>query len=49
MFVAADGEFLGAYVGELHTDHLKRVVDIMTQLDRGEISKDAAKANFALL
>ena len=49
MFVAADGEFLGAYVGELHAEHLRQVVDIMTQLDRGEISKDAAKANFTLL
>ncbi len=48
MFVAADGEFLGAYVGELHAVHLQRVVEIMTQLDRGEISKDDAKANFSL-
>ncbi len=47
MFVAADGEFLGAYVGELHAEHLQRVVRIMTQLDRGEISKDTAKADFA--
>ena len=49
MFVAADGEFLGAYVGELHAEHLRLVVSIMTQLERGEIDKDAAKANFALL
>lgn len=49
MFVASDGEYLGAYLGELHTSHLQRVVDTMTQLDRGEISKDAAKENFARL
>lgn len=49
MFVASDGEFLGAYVGELHAEHLRLVVRIMTQLDRGEIDKDAAKASFTLL
>jgi thiol-disulfide isomerase/thioredoxin len=49
MFVASDGEYLGAYLGELHASHLQRVVDTMTQLDRGEISKDAAKENFERL
>ena len=48
MFVASDGELLGTYVGELNADHLQRVVSIMTQLDRAEISKDAAKAFFKL-
>ena len=49
MFVASDGEYLGAYLGELHASHLQRVVDTMTQLDRGEISKDVAKENFERL
>ncbi len=49
MFVASDGEYLGAYLGELHASHLQRIVDTMTQLDRGEISKDAAKENFERL
>ena len=43
MFVAADGEYLNAYIGELHKEHLEQVVDVMTRLDRGEIDKDAAR------
>jgi thiol-disulfide isomerase/thioredoxin len=42
MFVASDGEFLSAYIGELHKEHLDRVVDVMTRLDRGAIDKTAA-------
>jgi thiol-disulfide isomerase/thioredoxin len=44
MFVASDGELLGAYVGELHQSHLDEIVDVMTRLDRAEISKDEARA-----
>ncbi len=44
MFVAADGEYLGAYIGELHQEHLDGVVDVMTRLDRGEIDKTGARA-----
>lgn len=43
MFVASDGELIGAYIGELHQSHLDTVVDVMTRLDRVEISKDDAK------
>jgi len=43
MFVASDGELLGAYIGELHRSHLDTVVDVMTRLDRSEISKANAK------
>lgn len=49
MFVASDGEYVGAYIGELHRQHLDHVVDIMTRLDRGEIDKGAARAEFDLL
>ncbi len=44
MIVAADGEYLSAYIGELHQEHLDSVVDVMTRLDRGEIDKDGARA-----
>lgn len=44
MFVASDGEYLGAYIGELHREHLDQVVDLMTRLDRGEIDKAAARS-----
>jgi len=44
MFVAADGEYLSAYIGELHQEHLDSVVDVMTRLDRGEIDKDGARS-----
>lgn len=43
MFVASDGELLSAYVGELHQTHLDQIVDVMTRLDRAEISKDEAR------
>ena len=44
MFVASDGELVGAYIGELHQWHLDTVVDVMTRLDRAEISKDDARS-----
>jgi len=44
MFVSSDGELLSAYIGELHQKHLDTIVDVMTQLDRAEISKDEASS-----
>lgn len=49
MFVAKDGEYVGAYIGELHQSHLDDVVRILTLLDNGEISKDEARGAFDLL
>lgn len=43
MFVSSDGELLNAYIGELHQTHLDTIVDVMTRLDRAEISKDEAR------
>jgi thiol-disulfide isomerase/thioredoxin len=43
MFVASDGELLSAYIGELHQSHLDTVVDVMTRLDRAEISTEDAR------
>ena len=44
MIVAADGEYLSAYVGELHQNHLDSIVEVMKKLDRGAIDKDGARA-----
>lgn len=49
MFVAADGEYVGAYIGELHQSHLDHIVDVMTRLERGEIDKDSAREQLAAL
>jgi len=49
MFVAKDGEYVGAYIGELHQSHLDDVVRILTLLDNGEISKEEARGAFDLL
>jgi thiol-disulfide isomerase/thioredoxin len=49
MFVASDGEYIGAYIGELHQSHLDDVVNIMTRLDRGDITKDEARGALELL
>jgi thiol-disulfide isomerase/thioredoxin len=43
MFVASDGELLSAYIGELHQSHLDTVIDVMTRLDRAEISSEDAR------
>lgn len=49
MFVASDGEYLSAFIGELHQEQLDKVVDVMTRLDRGEIDKDTARSAFDTL
>ncbi len=49
MFVDSEGEYLGAYIGELHQEHLDKLVEIMTRLDRGEIEKDEARAGLDAL
>ena len=43
MFIASDGEYLSAYMGELHAGQLARVVETMTGLDRKEITVDEAR------
>ena len=49
MIVARDGEYLGAYLGELHQSHLDDIVNILTRLDHGEINKKEASGAFDLL
>ena len=49
MFVTRDGEFVGAYLGELHQSHLDDIVTILTRLDKGEISKEEARGALDLL
>lgn len=49
MFVASDGELLGAYIGELHQSHLDVIVQVMTRLDRAEISKEEARSTLQKL
>ena len=49
MFVTRDGEYIGAYIGELHQPHLNDIVNIFTRLDKGEITKDEARGAFKLL
>ncbi|MBT8089934.1 MAG: TlpA family protein disulfide reductase [Gammaproteobacteria bacterium] len=49
MFVASDGEYLGAFIGELHQPQLDKVVELMTRLDRGEIEKDEARTGLDAL
>jgi thiol-disulfide isomerase/thioredoxin len=49
MFVTRDGEYIGAYIGELHQPHLNDVVNIFTRLDKGEITKDEARGALKLL
>jgi len=49
MIVTRDGEFVGAYLGELHQSHLDDIVTILTRLDNGEISKKEVRGALDLL
>jgi len=49
MFVASDGEYVGAYIGELHQEHLDTIVTVMSELDRGQIDKDTARSQLQRL
>lgn len=49
MIVTRDGEFVGAYLGELHQSHLDDIVTILTRLDNGEISKNEVRGALDLL
>ena len=44
MFVASDGELLSSYIGELHQSHFDTIVDVMTRLDRTEITSAEARS-----
>ncbi len=43
MIVTADGELLTTHIGEIHKDDLDRIVNVLAQLDRSEIDKQAAR------
>ena len=49
MFVTRDGDYVGAYLGELHQSHLDDIVNILTRLDQGEITTEEARGAFKLL
>ena len=49
MFVTRDGDYVGAYIGELHQSHLDDIVNILTRLDKGDIDTDEARGAFELL
>ncbi|HNP64907.1 MAG TPA: TlpA disulfide reductase family protein [Woeseiaceae bacterium] len=49
MFIASDGEYVGSFIGELHRKQLDAIVDIMTRLERGELSKDGTREALARL
>lgn len=44
MFVSSNGELLSSYIGELHQSHLDTIVDVMTRLDRTEITSAEARS-----
>ena len=43
MIVAADGELLSAYLGELHAEHLDHIISVFAQLDAGVIDNAGAR------
>ena len=49
MFVTREGDYVGAYIGELHQSHLDDIVNILTRLDNGDIDTDEARGAFKLL
>ena len=49
MVVARDGQYLGAYLGELHQEQLDDITSILARLDAEEITRDEAKGAIDLL
>ena len=49
MVVSKDGEYLGAYIGELHRNHLDGIADILAWLDSGRIDSDEAREALEIL
>jgi thiol-disulfide isomerase/thioredoxin len=49
MVISRDGQYLGAYLGELHTRQLDDITSILARLDAGEISVENAKGALKLL
>ncbi len=49
MFVSHEGEYLNAYIGELHEEQLDKVVTFMNELESGLISTNEAKEALGFL
>ena len=49
MVVSKDGEYLGAYIGELHRNHLDGIAEILAWLDNGKLSSDEARDALEIL
>lgn len=49
MIVSREGRYLGAYLGELHQNHLDDIENILDRLDAGDISVESARGAFSLL
>ncbi|MFQ5609080.1 MAG: TlpA disulfide reductase family protein [Woeseiaceae bacterium] len=49
MIVSREGQYLGAYLGELHRPELNKISDILARLDADDIDADTAKAALDLL
>ena len=49
MIVSRDGEYLGAYIGELHQNHLDDIETILGRLDQGDFDAETAKKALDLL
>lgn len=45
MIVAADGELIGAHMGEIHKEQLEQIAELLARLDRGEIDKETIRAS----
>ena len=43
MIVSRDGEYLSAYLGELHRSHLDKISKFLARLDEAEINSEQAK------
>jgi thiol-disulfide isomerase/thioredoxin len=49
MIVTKQGTLVGAHMGEIHQEHLDRIVIVLNRLDAGEIDLSAAKKSLSLL
>ena len=49
MIVSREGQFLGAYLGELHRSHLDDIANLLARFDNGEITTDEIRGALELL
>jgi peroxiredoxin len=49
MVVSADGDLLKTHIGEIVEDHIEKITSVLAQMERGELTLDAARSELRSL